>query len=60
MAASAKVEAGVLYEQYGARIYSFCLGRLGDREEAADALQDTFANAWMALRDGCTVRRPLP
>ena len=57
---TARAEASALYEHYGARVHTFCLGRLGDREEAADAVQDTFANAWIALRDGCTVRRPLP
>ena len=52
-------EASTLYEQHRHRIYRFCLGRLGDREEAHDAVQDTYAKAWLALRDGCEVREPL-
>ena len=59
LADAAEAEASVLYELHGARVHAFCLGRLGDREEAADAVQDTFAKAWIALRDGCEVRQPL-
>ena len=58
-AESAEAEASALYEQHGARVYAFCLGRLGDREEAADAVQDTYAKAWIALRDGVEIRQPL-
>jgi RNA polymerase sigma-70 factor (ECF subfamily) len=52
-------EAGVLFERHRGRVYRFCLARLGDREEAADAVQDTFTKGWIALRDGCEVRQPL-
>jgi len=34
--------------------------RLGDHDEAADAVQDTFLRAWLALRKGEQVRNPLP
>jgi RNA polymerase sigma-70 factor (ECF subfamily) len=44
--------AGALYEQYGRRIFAFCLSRLGNREEAEDATQTTFLNAFRSLHDG--------
>ena len=59
IAETAEADASALFELHGARVYAFCLGRLNDREEAADAVQDTFAKAWLALRDGCEVRQPL-
>jgi RNA polymerase sigma factor (sigma-70 family) len=52
--------AGSLYERYAARIFRVCVDRLGDRDEAADAVQDTFLRAWLALRNGVEVRHPLP
>jgi RNA polymerase sigma factor (sigma-70 family) len=57
---SAHVDAGLLYERYAARIQRFCVGRLDDRDEAADAVQDTFLRAWLALENGVEVRHPLP
>ena len=56
----ADIEASELFELHRARVYRFCFGRLGDREEAADAVQDTYAKAWLALRNGCEIRQPLP
>src|SRR5262245_12910898 len=56
----ARAEAAALYERYSARIHRFCVRRLGDRDEAADAVQDTFLRAWLALRDGAEVRFPVP
>ena len=41
-----------LYERYAARIYGYCLHKLGSREEAEDAVQTTFLNAFRALRGG--------
>jgi RNA polymerase sigma-70 factor, ECF subfamily len=44
--------AGVLYERYADRIRGFCFTRLRSREEADDAAQQTFLNAFRALRRG--------
>jgi RNA polymerase sigma factor (sigma-70 family) len=41
-----------LYERYAGQIYGFCLHRLGSREEAEDAVQTTFLNAFRGLRRG--------
>ena len=41
-----------LYERYASRLYGFCLNRLGSREEAEDAVQTTFLNAFLGLRRG--------
>lgn len=46
-------EAGAthaLYEQYGRQIYAYCFARLRSREEAEDAVQSTFLNAFRALQ----------
>lgn len=48
--------AGALYERYGSRIFAFCLSRLGNREEAEDATQTTFLNAFRSLHDGLVPR----
>jgi RNA polymerase sigma-70 factor (ECF subfamily) len=45
-------DAARLYEQYGKQIYRYCLGRLRDREEAADAVQNTFLRVHVALGKG--------
>ena len=44
--------AGALYERHFGRIYGYCLNRLGNREEAEDAAQTTFLNAFRGLRRG--------
>lgn len=44
--------AAQLYERYGNQIYRYCLGRLRDREEAADAAQNTFLRVHVALEKG--------
>jgi RNA polymerase sigma factor (sigma-70 family) len=49
-----------MYERYAGRVHRTCVDRLGDRDEAADAVQDTFLKAWLALRNGVEVRHPLP
>jgi len=41
-----------LFERYAQQIYAFCLYRLGDRQDAEDALQSTFLNALRALERG--------
>ena len=41
-----------LYELHGRRIFRFCLSRLGSREDAEDATQNTFLNAFRALQRG--------
>jgi RNA polymerase sigma factor (sigma-70 family) len=51
------VAAGVdaasdLYERYSPQILSYCLHQLGSREEAEDAVQTTFMNAFRGLQRG--------
>lgn len=38
-----------LVDAYGGRLYGMCLARLGDPEEAEDAVQDVFARAFRSL-----------
>jgi RNA polymerase sigma factor (sigma-70 family) len=49
-------DAGVrverLYEDYAGRVYRYCLNRLDSPEEAEDALQATYLNAWRSLSGG--------
>lgn len=40
---------GALVEKYQAMAYSLALRMLGDSEDAADAVQEAFLNAWRAL-----------
>ena len=54
--AASGVAAAQLYEQYGNQIYRYCLGRLRDREEAADAAQNTFLRVHLALEKGVVPR----
>ena len=44
--------AGDLYERYSAQIHGYCLNQLGSREEAEDAVQTTFMNAFRGLSRG--------
>jgi RNA polymerase sigma factor (sigma-70 family) len=44
--------AGDLYERYSRQIFGYCLHQLGSREEAEDALQTTFMNAFRGLQRG--------
>src|SRR5687768_15264496 len=48
--------AGALYERHASRIFAFCLSRLGNREEAEDAAQTTFLNAFRSLQGGLEPR----
>lgn len=41
-----------LYERHATRVYGFCLHQLGTREDAEDATQSTFLNAFRGLRRG--------
>ncbi len=41
-----------LYERYARQIHAFCLHQLGSREEAEDAVQSTFLNAFRGLKRG--------
>jgi RNA polymerase sigma-70 factor, ECF subfamily len=41
-----------LFERHGDRIFGFCLRRLGSRQEAEDAHQNTFMYAFRALQRG--------
>jgi RNA polymerase sigma factor (sigma-70 family) len=43
---------GALYKRYSSQIYGFCLHKLGSREEAEDAVQTTFLNAFRGLARG--------
>jgi RNA polymerase sigma factor (sigma-70 family) len=49
-ASGARVER--LYDDYAGRIYRYCLSRLDSPEEAEDALQATYLNAWRSLNSG--------
>jgi RNA polymerase sigma factor (sigma-70 family) len=44
--------ASELYERYSAQILGYCLHQLGSREEAEDAVQTTFMNAFRGLQRG--------
>ena len=41
-----------LYEQYARQIYAYCLHQLRSKEEAEDATQSTFLNAFRGLQRG--------
>ena len=44
--------ASELFARYSGGVYRYCLRRLGSREEAEDALQVTYLNAWRSLKGG--------
>jgi RNA polymerase sigma-70 factor (ECF subfamily) len=48
--------SGLLYERYSRQLQGFCRARLGSREEAEDAVQQTFLNAHRSLRSGTVPR----
>jgi RNA polymerase sigma factor (sigma-70 family) len=50
-APEAEVTRG-LYEQYANQIFRYCLHQLGSREEAEDAVQSTFLNAFRGIKRG--------
>jgi RNA polymerase sigma factor (sigma-70 family) len=41
-----------LFAEHSGRIYRFCVRRLGSPQEAEDALQATYLNAWRSLKGG--------
>jgi RNA polymerase sigma factor (sigma-70 family) len=41
-----------LYEEYAGQIFRYCLHQLGSREEAEDAVQSTFLNAFRGIKRG--------
>jgi RNA polymerase sigma-70 factor, ECF subfamily len=49
---AAEIRAERLYEDYAGRVYRYCLSRLDSPEEAEDALQATYLNAWRSLSSG--------
>ena len=49
-------QAGLLYERYARQLLGFCRARLSSREEAEDAVQQTFLNAHRSLRGGTVPR----
>lgn len=44
--------AARLYERHSSRVFRFCLRKLGSREDAEDATQTTFMQAFRALQRG--------
>jgi RNA polymerase sigma-70 factor (ECF subfamily) len=48
-----------LYEAHGRRVFTFCLGRLRNTEEAQDAAQTTFMYVVKSLRRGVVPRNEL-
>lgn len=49
-----------LYDEYARKIYSFSLSMLRNREDAEDAVQTTFMNAFGSLQGGCLPRQEAP
>ena len=52
------LDAEHLFNEYSASVYRYCLGRLNSPEEAEDAVQVTFLNAWRSLRSGTHPAEP--
>jgi RNA polymerase sigma-70 factor, ECF subfamily len=55
---SDSVDAEELFHEYSGPVYRYCLARLGSPEEAEDAVQVTFLNAWRGLRQGIQPEEP--
>jgi RNA polymerase sigma factor (sigma-70 family) len=55
-ATNLEAELGSLFERHSGRIFGYCLRRLPNREEAEDAVQHTFLNAYRGLRQGVVPR----
>jgi RNA polymerase sigma-70 factor (ECF subfamily) len=47
-----------LYERYARSVFGLALRRLGDREHAEDAVQDTFTSVWRSARSYRPERGP--
>jgi len=54
-----EAELGSLFERHSRRILGYCLRRLRSHEDAEDAVQQTFLNAYRGLRKGTTPRSEL-
>lgn len=52
------VDLCALYDQYASAVFNFGLRNLGDREDAADVLQETFLNAWLSVKRGVAPEAP--
>src|SRR5918996_1903308 len=52
--------AETLFEEHSGRIYRFCMRRLGCPQEAEDALQATYLNAWRSLKAGTRPHDAVP
>ena len=48
-----------LVHLYSGDVYRYCLRQLGSPEEAEDATQDTYLNAWRSIERGFRPRTPL-
>jgi RNA polymerase sigma-70 factor, ECF subfamily len=57
---SERNSAAELFAHHSAAIYRYCLRRLRSPEEAEDALQVTYLNAWRSLKGGFEPRDPRP
>jgi RNA polymerase sigma factor (sigma-70 family) len=57
---SERDSAAELFERHSAAIYRYCLRRLRSPEEAEDALQATYLNAWRSLKGGFEPQDPRP
>jgi RNA polymerase sigma-70 factor (ECF subfamily) len=55
---SPALDAEHLFNEYSASVYRYCLGRLNSPEEAEDAVQVTYLNAWRSLRSGTRPAEP--
>jgi RNA polymerase sigma-70 factor, ECF subfamily len=51
-------DATALFKGHSPAIFRYCLKRLGSREEAEDAVQQTFLNAWRSLERGFEPQQP--
>ncbi|HVD10679.1 MAG TPA: RNA polymerase sigma factor, partial [Gaiellaceae bacterium] len=51
-------DAEQFFREYAGGIYRYCVRRLGSPEEAEDALQVVYLNAWRAMKRGTIPRTP--
>src|ERR687892_1992855 len=59
--ATAQVDgASELFTRHSAAVYRYCLRRLGSPQDAEDALQVTYLNAWRSLKRGFEPEQPAP
>jgi RNA polymerase sigma-70 factor, ECF subfamily len=52
------IDAEQLFQEYSGSVYRYCLRRLDSPEEAEDAVQVTFLNAWRGLQQGVQPEEP--